>query len=496
MDLKTHIFLGHLILILIISSFKIGFSQSSDDNVWPQFRGINCSGVAQRDESPPSDLESDGRIRWKIPVISGASSPCIWGDKIFLTGFDKEKQQLQVMCYNRLDGKQNWRRIVPTKEIEPYHASGNPADATPVTDGERVYVHFGSYGLLCYDFEGNIIWTKEIPVNSDKFGSGTSPIIADNLLVLMVRRLATQERYLLALDRDSGTEAWRQTLIEAGYSTPIVWGDDVIIHCEGFIAAYSIEDGSRSWYVLVRTHGESTPVAYENVLYVNAWHYLGDQDFSDEIPTLTQFLSKYDTDGDMKITRKEFSGEAFISNRSTKDNNATNEGNDYEETWNWFDYDKNDVLEKLELERYLNFFIGIDHGILAIRSGGKGDISATHVLWRQTENIAEVPSPLFYKDRVYIIKNGGYFSCINATNGKLMYKTRIKGTGPYFSSPVAADNRIYVASHNGKVIVFDASDEMKTISYNDLGENILATPAIVDNKIYLRTDKYLYAFGD
>jgi outer membrane protein assembly factor BamB len=494
--MMKQLFLKCLMLILIMSIGRSGFSQSSSTNIWPQFRGVNCSGVAHPDQNPPIDLGSDNKIVWKIPIISGASSPCIWADKIFLTGFDKEKQQLQVLSYNRLNGNLIWNRIVPAKEIEPYHASGNPADATPVTDGERIYVHFGSYGLLCYDFEGNVVWTKEIPVNTDKFGTGTSPILSDNLVILMVRRLATKERYLLALDSKSGEQVWKQTLLEAGYSTPIIWGKDVVVHCEGFIAGYSIEDGSRSWYVLVRTHGESTPIVHEDILYVNTWHYLGHLIFRKEIPGLNEFLIKYDSNQDSLISRQEFSGEFFMSNQSENEDISNNINGAHGKIWSWFDMDKDDFLDKVELERYLNFFIAIDQGILAFKPGGKGDISSSHLLWRETENVAEVPSPLCYNDRIYIVKNGGFFSCVDALTGTLIYRTRVKGTGPYFASPVAANNHIYVASHNGKVVVFAAGDEMKELSNNNLTEKILATPAIVDNKLYLRTDKHLYAFGN
>jgi outer membrane protein assembly factor BamB len=494
--LKHKIFLNYLIFFMILFVGRSGHSQDPNVNVWPQFRGINCSGVAHHDQKPPIDLESPGKIIWKTPVISGASSPCIWADKIFLTGFDEEKQQLLVLCINRLNGELIWKRIVPAKEIEPYHRVGSPADATPVTDGERVYVHFGSYGILCYDFVGNVVWTKEITVNADRFGSGTSPILSDNLVIMLVRRLSTNERYLLALDKSSGEEVWKHDLIEAGYSTPVIWGNDVVIHCEGFVSGYSLTDGSRSWLMLVRTHGESTPVVQNNMLYVNTWHYLGHFGFIDEIPTLDEFLLKYDKNTDLLISKEEFSGKLFMAGQSDIEDASIGPGTAHENIWNWFDYDKNSFLDKVELERYLNFFIAIEMGILAIKPGGKGDISSSHVLWRETENVAEVPSPICYKDHVYVVKNGGYFSCVDALTGRLIYKTRIKGTGAYFSSPIAANDKVYVAAHNGKVIVFQAGDEMTILMENNLGEKILATPAVVDNKLYLRTDKHLYAFGD
>lgn len=455
--------------------------------IWPQFRGINCSGVAEPDQQPPIFLDHIKNLLWKSAINTGESSPCIWQDKIFLTGFNNENQQLHVMCYNRLNGRLIWSRKVPTKEIEPFHVSASPADATPVSDGEHVYVHFGSYGLLCYDMDGKLIWEYKIPVNADKFGSGTSPILANNLVILMVRRLSTRERYLLALDKISGEQVWKQDLLEAGYSTPVILGDDVVVHCEGFVASYNLENGARKWNILIRTHGESTPIVHDNTLYVNTWHYLGHYDFKKDIPELKKFLEAYDSNHDSKINREEFSGEHFMVNQST---------NAHEEIWSWFDMDKNDVLDLIELQRYLNFFKANDFGMLAIRPDGGSGISSNQVSWREKENVAEVPSPLFYKNRIYVIKNGGFFSCTDASTGKLLYIDRIKGTGPYFASPVAANNHIYVASHNGKLVVLEAGDEFKIISSTNFGGNILATPAIVDNKLYVRTSEYLYAFGD
>ena len=159
--MKNHLLFSCLLFVSLVLLSRSVLPQDTIRNIWPQFRGINCSGVAQPGQVPPVDLESPEKLIWKSELLTGASSPCIWEERIFLTGFDKDSQQLQVMCFNRLDGKLLWNRIVPAKEIEPYHASANPADATPATDGNRIYVHFGSYGLLCYDLEGNEIWTYE-----------------------------------------------------------------------------------------------------------------------------------------------------------------------------------------------------------------------------------------------------------------------------------------------------------------------------------------------
>ena len=335
-----------------------------------------------------------------------------------------------------------------------------------------------------------------MPVNKDQFGSGTSPILTDNLLLLIVRRLERNERYLLALNKWSGGQVWRQELIELGYSTPVIWGEEVVVHGEAFLSGFDIHTGARNWNLLVKTGGESTPVVHEEILYVNAWHWLGHFEYPQKVPEVSKFLSEYDADKDELISRQEFPEQYFPTSSHENEGASGDINNEIKQVWDWFETDNNEYMDQVELQRYLNFCVAADQGIIALKSGMKGDIAANQILWRETENLSEVPSPLYYKDRIYVVKDGGFFSCVDASNGELKYKTRIKGTGPYFASPVAASNRIYVASHNGKVVVLEAGDEFNILITNNLKENILASPAIVDNKLYIRTEAHLYAFGD
>src|SRR5262249_52986276 len=127
--------------------------------------------------------------------------------------------------------------------------------------------------------------------------------------------------------------------------------------------------------------------------------------------------------------------------------------------------------------------------------GGKGDVTKTHVAWKEKRSLPEVPSPLYYQGRLYLVKNGGILSSIRAKTGKLVYRKRLGATGLYHSSPVGGDGKVYIASIEGKVVVLKAGDQFKVLARNDLGEEITATPALVDGKIYLRTEGHLYAFG-
>ena len=106
-----------------------------------------------------------------------------------------------------------------------------------------------------------------------------------------------------------------------------------------------------------------------------------------------------------------------------------------------------------------------------------------------------VPSPLYYNGRLYTFQNGGIVFCRVAKTGELVYSGRLGALGYYYSSPVAADKKIYIASAEGVVVVLDAGEKLKVLATNKLDGAILATPALVDGNIYVRTESHLYAFG-
>jgi outer membrane protein assembly factor BamB len=155
------------------------------DANWPRFRGPSGSGVADG-EKPPVEFGPEKNVLWKVATPSGASSPCVWGARIFLTAFDGGK--LWTLCLDRTTGAELWRRDAGAEKIEAFLAGqGSPAASTPATDGERVVVYFGSCGLIAYDFSGKELWRHTLPVaeTNNDFGSGTSPIIADGRVILV-----------------------------------------------------------------------------------------------------------------------------------------------------------------------------------------------------------------------------------------------------------------------------------------------------------------------
>ena len=136
--------------------------------------------------------------------------------------------------------------------------------------------------------------------------------------------------------------------------------------------------------------------------------------------------------------------------------------------------------------------------MLAVKPGGRGNISKTHIAWKATRGLPYVASPLMYDGRIYCIRNGGMLSSFDAESGKPYYlQERLDAEGYYYSSPVAADGRIYLASVDGKLTVLKAGGEKPEILHQaQFDERIYASPALAGDKLYLRTKSTLYAFGD
>jgi outer membrane protein assembly factor BamB len=172
---------------------------------------------------------------WNTTLSTGQSSPCIWQDNIFITGFEEEQKLLNMYCIDRISGVVKWKRDIAVEEFEKINAVSTPANATPATDGERVVYYFGSYGLLCYDFEGKLQWEMQIPVPESQHGMGTSPIIHKDLVILNCFG-HQNDPCLLALNKYDGEIVWKHSTSDQGgsppdsYSTPIIYLEQVIIY--------------------------------------------------------------------------------------------------------------------------------------------------------------------------------------------------------------------------------------------------------------------------
>ncbi len=468
---------------------------------WPQFRGINSSGVANENEEPPVKFGSEELKLWNIPLSKGCSSPCIWDNRIFLTGFDKDSSLFHMYCINRNNGSILWEKKLQADEIESVHRVSYPANATPVTDGERVIFYLSSYGLLCFDLNGEIEWEMEMPIPESRHGMGTSPAIAGDLLILNCFG-HKNDPCLLAIDKYSGEIVWKNSWsFEEGdwadsYSTPVVHEDQVIIYRSADVSAYDIHSGEQQWrFQTGMGDAVCTPVIGDDLLFVTVFSTMGNQTIRAQFPDFEALASERDRNQDNLIDKEELTGFEFLTYPE-----KGIEVSGVVQAVNWFgfyDQNGNEYIDSTEWTAILEMCEAsyLKQGIKALRTDGEGDITLSGFAWSERDQVPHVTSPLFYRDRVYMIKSGGILSCFQAEDGALLYSDRIGAAGAYFASPIAANGKIYFTSRNGIITVVEDGEKLNILAKNDLDEIISATPAIVDNKIYVRTDTNLYAFG-
>ena len=161
----------------------------------------------------------------------------------------------------------------------------------------------------------------------------------------------------------------------------------------------------------------------------------------------------------------------------------------------WIDLDSDGTVTRDEWD-YYRAAMASENGMLAIRLGGRGDVTSSHVVWKYHNSVPQLPSPLVYKDVLYMVNDGGIVTTLRPATGESIAQSRIKGaTDRFYASPIAADNKVFLASEQGKIAVLPTDGTLDPLVVNDLQDDIYATPAISAGRIYVRTRSMLYCFG-
>ncbi|HVA49780.1 MAG TPA: PQQ-binding-like beta-propeller repeat protein [Pirellulales bacterium] len=437
-------------------------------------------GVAADDERPLVEKLEDEQLLWRVPMPPGHSTPCVRGDAIYVTTF--ENDELTTLALDRRSGRTMWRQVAPAERIELFHETSSPAAATPACDGQRVYVFFGSYGLLCYDLKGGLVWAKPMGPFQDEFGAGSSPVLVDGKLIISGDH--DIDSFVMAVDCMTGDTLWKTDRdgFTRSYATPVVWVADgqkqIVVAGALQLVAYGADDGSKLWWVngLARIVN-TTPAQSQGLLYVATWSPGGDSDARLAMDPWSDAVAKWDKDGDGKLVREEVP-DAEVLDRFFR-----------------IDLNQDKGLDETEWNKYARVFELAQNTLMAIRPRGTGDLTGSGVVWEYNKGLPYVPSPLVYQDRLYMVKNGGILTCLEAARGRMLKQVRLAGNDNYYSSPVAGDGKLYLASEHGVVSVLRAGAKCELISSRDFQERTVATPVIADRKIYLRTEKALYCFG-
>jgi outer membrane protein assembly factor BamB len=278
---------------LLATTFPLTHAQKSDQAHWPQWRGPFFNGMALGDA--PTTWSDTKNIKWKTTIPGrGYSTPIIWADRIFLTtavptgkppaqaqvppssgeqqsaasgqgerrgrgpGGDAGPQaehSFEVLSIDRKTGKIIWQRTAKVAAPhEGYHRTyGSFASNSPVTDGRFVYASFGSRGIYCYDFNGKLIWEKDLGVQMKirlAFGEGTAPLLLDDRLIMVFDHEAGS--FIVALDKHTGKELWRVPRDEgSSWSTPLAINyagrKQVVVAATKKVRSYDPENGRLLW---------------------------------------------------------------------------------------------------------------------------------------------------------------------------------------------------------------------------------------------------------
>jgi outer membrane protein assembly factor BamB len=466
---------------------------------WPQFRGPNSSGIALG-PAPPLEFGPGKNQLWRVPMAAGHSSPCIVGDSIYLTTYDEKQKKIAVVCLDRNNGQTRWQKDVPTKSIERGHPSFSPASSSPASDGERVVAYFGSFGLICFDKDGEQLWEIKMPLAKSFGGNATSPAIIGDRVILY--RGNYVDHFLLAVDKKTGKELWKVPQQEpfsgevACTSCPIIAGNKLIMHTARSMQAFDIATGKQLWVAKCATTATSTPIIAGNEVIVAAWNKMGEPALRPSFPTFEKLLTDHDKDEDKLISRDEFPSlwifhrpegvEAAMNGAPLRFERIDKNRNREIDSKEW-----SDRIQDIEKYR-----AGYEtHGILAIPLDSKGIVEPKDFRTLETQGIPEVPSPLCDGEYIYFVKNGGALTCLELKTGKRVYRKRTGGSGTHYASPLIADGKLFTIAGDGRITVISLGPKPEILATNNLGENVYASPAISDGVLYVRTHSALIAFG-
>jgi outer membrane protein assembly factor BamB len=345
----------------------------------------------------------------------------------------------------------------------------------------------------------------------------TSPILHGEHLILVLDNDANlpgsrlSQSKIVARDKTNGEIAWEipRPFHRSGWSTPMIWehseGTELVVLGNGRISGYDMKTGAQKWFVPGFSRETiSTPVAGNNVLYVSSSKLGGGGDIQPDPLPFWEAVIRFDKNSDGKIERKEMTGHFTFPIRPELPPGHPGYGIPLPD-------DKRRRQERLD-----GMFRGTDRNrdgfwsreefmsnmrggrgkplLIAIRPGGQGDITDTHLKWELNRSIPEIPSPLLYDNLIYMVRNGGLLVAVDATNGKLLHRERLNAPGQYSASPVAANGHVYLCSNRGVITVIKAGRQFELTHQHDLKDPVFVTPAIDKNTLYVRTEKSLRAF--
>jgi outer membrane protein assembly factor BamB len=259
----------------------LGFASTLTAADWPAWRGPSGQGFCE-EKNVPLKWSGNENVKWKITLDhQGNSTPIVWGDRIFLTQANKGGTERSLLCFARADGKRLWQKDVAYPDKERNWNESWYANASPVTDGERVVVSFASAGMYCFDFDGKELWKRtDLGKWEHQFGNGSSPVLYGDLAILWCGPNADKGRnFLLAVNKKTGDTVWEHDEKMGSWSTPLIVNvngqDQLLLGMSldvkgapdpktGYLKGFDPKTGKVLWH----SHGLDSYV-YTSPLYAN-----------------------------------------------------------------------------------------------------------------------------------------------------------------------------------------------------------------------------------
>lgn len=430
--------------IVFLLSIACGALQSEN---WAQWRGPYLNGSTSEKNLPVSWSPPSSNVLWTTPLPGpSAATPIIWEDTVFVTTPDDAKD-LHLFCINAKDGKIKWQRKVSTGNRVVNQ--NNMASPSPVTDGKIVISMFGTGDIAAFDFDGNQKWKRSLADEYGKFALmylySSSPLLFNGKLYIQVLQRndpnayphskdnnPTRESFILCLDPSTGKTLWRHT---------------------------RKTDAS-----MESMESYATPIPHK---IKNGFEILivgGD------------YLTGHNVD-----TGDEFWRCGGINARKT------------DMQRNWYRI----VPSPVPANDVIVVCAPKGSPVIGIKENGKGLITDTHIAWTCSETTSDWSTPLFYNNYLFVMDGGKRtLTKLDPATGKVVWTGYLGVSERIWSSPTGADNKIYMISEKGTVIVCSAEDQFKIIATNPLDESLTRTSvAISGSRIFLRTAKNLYCIG-
>ena len=398
---------------------------------WPAWRGSSGTGVAE-ESAFPTKWSASENVRWKVALPeAGNSTPVVWGKRVFITQPLAKEKKRTLMCLDRKTGKVLWQKSVAWEAEEETHETNPYCSSTPVTDGERVMVWYGSAGIHCYDLEGKELWKRDMPKIDHEWGYGSSPLIEGDLCILY--HGPGKDARLMAVNKKTGKTVWevadppieKRTRtdgfrgqdgkgIVGSFASPIVAKDELIMVYPQLVCAFNPKTGKELW----RCDGlneliYTSPIAGEGVVVA------------------------------------------------------------------------------------MGGFLGTT---IAVKQGGRGDVTDSHRLWQSVRTKNRLGSGVIKGGHVYILNTEGIAECIELKTGKSLWQERVSAAGPKsssWSSMVLAGDKIYVLNQSGDTVILKAEPKFEIVAVNAVGNELTnSSHALSDGEIFIRTHANLWCIGE